>query len=545
MANTVIQLKYSNVTSQPPTLNVSEPAYSSVSGKLWIDDGTGVVAIGGKHYTQILDNATSAATANTLVRRDSTGNATFNYITAVNLIGSIAGNAQTATKLETARYINISGDGTGSSIFDGSANADITFDLSSTGVAAGTYGGTTSIPVFTVDDEGRLSYAANVSVATTLTVNADSGTNTINLLTDTLTIVGGDGITTSINPTDSVTIGVDNTVIRTTGNQTITGDFTLNGNLIVQGNTTTISVDTIAIEDAIVLYANNNTGNSVDIGFVAHYVEGGTTKHTGLVKNVASNTWYLFDNYVADVQVDHVLNIADPNLVTANLIANLRGGKVTNLTQDISVSDGGTGQSSFTSGAILIGNGSGALQELSNVTYTLTGGLSAANTITSLTVDAYGRVSAATGGSIAINTNQITSGILSLGRGGTNNDAYNVGQLIHFDGTKLSSLANTGTAGTYANASHVPVITTDAYGRVSAITNTAIAIDASQVTSGTLGVARGGTGSSTFTIKGVIVSDTSSSTGALTSLTSSTEGHVLQINSSGAPTFAHINGGTF
>ena len=59
------------------------------------------------------------------------------------------------------------------------------------------------------------------------------------------------------------------------------------------------------------------------------------------------------------------------------------------------------------------------------------------------------------------------------------------------------SLANTGTAGTYANAAYVPVITTDAYGRVSAVTNTAIVISAAAITSGTLGIAQGGTGGTT------------------------------------------------
>ena len=116
---------------------------------------------------------------------------------------------------------------------------------------------------------------------------------------------------------------------------------------------------------------------------------------------------------------------------------------------------------------------------------------------------------------------------------------------IFYDGTVIKTLANTGSAGTFANASHVPVITTDAYGRVSGVTNTAIAIDTSAIVSGTLGVARGGTGASSFTIKGVIISDTSSSTSALSSLTSATEGHVLQISSTGAPAFAHLNGGTF
>ena len=77
------------------------------------------------------------------------------------------------------------------------------------------------------------------------------------------------------------------------------------------------------------------------------------------------------------------------------------------------------------------------------------------------------------------------------------------------------------------------------------MSNNAIAIDTSQLISGTLGVARGGSGASSFTVKGVIISNASSTTGALSALTSSTEGHVLQISSSGAPSFAHLNGGTF
>ena len=82
-------------------------------------------------------------------------------------------------------------------------------------------------------------------------------------------------------------------------------------------------------------------------------------------------------------------------------------------------------------------------------------------------------------------------------------------------------------------------------GRVSGVSNTAINIDTSAVVSGTLGIARGGSGASSFSVKGVIVSDAASTTGALSALTSPTEGHLLQINSSGAPTFAHLNGGTF
>ena len=61
------------------------------------------------------------------------------------------------------------------------------------------------------------------------------------------------------------------------------------------------------------------------------------------------------------------------------------------------------------------------------------------------------------------------------------------------------------TAGVYGNASHVSVTTLTANGRVSSITNTAIAISADAVTSGTLAVARGGTGVTTSTGTGAVV----------------------------------------
>ena len=69
-------------------------------------------------------------------------------------------------------------------------------------------------------------------------------------------------------------------------------------------------------------------------------------------------------------------------------------------------------------------------------------------------------------------------------------------------------LPATGTAGTYANAAYVPVITTDSKGRVTAITNTAIVISAAAITSGTLAVAQGGTGVTTSTGTGAVVLNT-------------------------------------
>jgi hypothetical protein len=70
-------------------------------------------------------------------------------------------------------------------------------------------------------------------------------------------------------------------------------------------------------------------------------------------------------------------------------------------------------------------------------------------------------------------------------------------------------------AATYGAAATVPVFTVNAKGQITAVTNTSIAIDASQITAGTLAVARGGTGAATLTgyLKG---NGTSAFTGSAT-----------------------------
>jgi hypothetical protein len=677
MANTVIQLKYSNITNKPPLLNVAEPAYSNVSGTLWIDDGTAVVAIGGKAYTDKIDAATDASTANVLVKRSTTGNASFNYVLA-DVVGSLYGNAQTATKLQTTRYFNLSGDiDSVAYAFDGTANVDATLELTNTGVSSGTYGGTTNVPVFTVDADGRITYAANVSVGTALEVATDNGSNTINLLTDTFTITGGQGITTSISANDTVSIDVDNTVVRSNTailNQTIDGSITITGNLIVTGNTTTVDVTTLSVEDSLIALARNNVTDAVDIGFYGHYNDG-TNRHAGIYRHAGDKQFYVFDNYNQE-PVANTINPADASFRLATLHTNLTAntanadtlyvanriyGDTTNNTihlipstnyggnnhqfividptapNHIHVRAGGTIDNSDAElflggentgvqvsdsedttfiranshvwtfannaslrlpGDILLGNNviksfgsdylyigaantgqsGGALalssgDSTSNARINFVGftrsirahsdrfdfgkfddwsgqavRIDTVNTSATSTTTGAIRVDGGAGitGNVHIGGQLVLSNALAVPQGGTGATSFTVGSILIGDGTSsLKELANTGTAGTYGSASYLPVITTDAYGRVSGVSNTAVNIDTSAIVSGTLGVGRGGTGASSFTVKGVIISDSSSTTGAMGSLTSSTEGHVLQINSSGAPTFAHLNGGTF
>ena len=592
MANTVIQLKYSESTATPASLNVAEPAYSNNSNKLFIGlSGNQVVAIGGKYYTDIVDAATDANTVSTIVKRDASG-----IFSATAVRASLFGNANTASIWQTARTIGVSGDANGTVSIDGSANANIPLTLGNSGVTAGGYGSVTQIPTFTVDSKGRITAAANVSISTSLSTAGDSGTDTVALATDTLTFKGGDGVTTNmVAANTTLMIDVDNTVIRTSGSQTISGDLAVTGNLVISGNTITQDVETMKVEDSLIQLAANNAADAVDIGFFGQYNDG-STKYTALFRDASDSGKYKL--LTGGTTIPSAANSLDPTTYsTATLVANISGGTVSGLSADIAVADGGTGAGTFTGGAILIGNGTGALQTLANSTYTLTGGLAVANTISSLTVDAYGRVTAATGSAIAIGASQITSGTLPIGRGGTNQTTFTAGQRLVYDGTSLASQANTsttvtgglaaantitsltynsygeltaftgaaiaidtsqltsgtiadarlptkGTAGVYGNNAFHPVITTDAYGRVTAVTNTAVQIDTSAITSGILGIVRGGTGFSSYTANGVIIGGVTT-TSALTSVASSTEGHVLQISSTGIPTFAHLNGGSF
>jgi hypothetical protein len=598
MANTVIQLKFSEVTSAPATLNVAEPAYSNSSGKLYIGGATSgnVIAVGGRYYTSLIDAATDANTVSTIVKRDASG-----IFSATAVKASLFGNANTAAAWQTARTIGVSGDANGTVSIDGSANANIPLTLGSTGVTAGSYGSTTQIPTFTVDSKGRLTSAASVSISSTINTSSNSGTGSF-ATGGTLSIVGtnGGGITTTFtDATDTFGVAVDSTVVRTSGAQAIAGDLSVTGNLIVTGTQTFVNTSTVVTSDSLIkLAANNTVGDIVDIGFYGSSNTGSSVKYHGLVREGSGGTnasaFYLFKDLATDPTGN---TVSYAGLTKADLYANLKGGTVSSLASAIAVSDGGTGATTFTNGAILIGSGTSALTTLANSTYTLTGGLAAANTISSLTVDAYGRVTAATGVAIAIDTAAITSGTLGYSRGGTGSTSYTTGALLVAGATGLTSLANSsytltgalsaaktitsltvdaygrvtaatgadisidtsqlgsgtiadarlptkGTAGTYGNASYHPVITTDAYGRVTNITNTAIAIAASQVTSGSFAVSQGGTGVTSFTANSVLISG-ATSTSAVVSLNSSTEGHVLQISSAGVPVFGFLNGGSF
>lgn len=580
MANTVIQLKWSEVTSTPVSLNVAEPAYSNTSGKLFIGrTNGGPIAVGGSYYTALIDAATDANTASAIVKRDASG-----IFSATAVKASLYGNANTASAWQTARTIGVSGDANGTVSIDGSANANIPLTLGSTGVSAGTYGGATQIPTFAVDSKGRLTSAANVAISSSFTVTGNTGSGTQSN-GGTLTLQGGNtGITTTVTGSggsETVIFDTDTTVARTntsavgtqifntdlsipTNNVTIGGTLSV-ANINVSGNLTQYNANTLNVTDPIIYLAANNSGNVVDIGFVGHFVgighSGGPSiyQHTGFVRDYNDNKWKLFSNVSIEpsttVTFDantfyETIKVGGIDLSSGNITS---GGSASfsslTLSSALTVANGGTGATTFSSGQILVGNGTGALSSLAN---TGTAGTYAnAAYVPVITTDAYGRVSGITNTAIAIATSQITSGTLPIARGGTNQTTFTTGQRVIFDGTSLASFANTTTTvtGGLSAANTITAISYNSYGDITAYTGAAIAIDTSQITSGTLGVTRGGTGAATFTTNGIMFGN---GTGALqvTAAAGTSDqtwsAQLLTVNGSGTPVWTTtLNGGTF
>lgn len=549
MPNPILRIKRSAGTSTPESLSSGELAYSFASNTLFIGTpANGVIAIAGANVASLLLSATDANNASTIVRRNADGA----------FAGRLLGNANTATTLETGRNFSVNGDIVSTPIsFDGSSDVTISAALSTLIGSPGSYGSTTAIPVITVAANGRITSISTTTVDSSFSITGDSGSTTIDN-GDSFAVTGGQGITSTVTD-DVITLDVDNTIVRsnTSGARqvintpiSIAGDLSVTGNLIITGETSYQNVSSLNISDPLIyLAANNYSSDAVDIGFSGNYYDGSTQRHTGIFRKNNTNEYYLFTGYDKEPN-NNLIDIGDASFVKANINASYLKGNViaTTITSDslslttpLSVSSGGTGVNTFDAGKIVIGDGSSSLKSLTNSTFTLTGSLTSSNTITSLSVDAYGRFVSATSAQIGIDSSQVTSGVLPYNVGGTGASSYTQGQVIVAGPTGFASLANTSyelTGSLGANRT-ITSLTVDTYGRVTAATGTPIE---------GLIVTQGGTGRSTLTAKGVLYGNGTSAIENTVAGVSDQDwsGQILTVNALGVPTWSTVlDGGTF
>ena len=355
ISNTSILIKRSSTTSAPGSLKAGELAYSYLSNTTFIGtaDGSGVVKIGGQAYTSQIDAATSQSTANTLVKRDASGTSFFNVVVANTfagtLSGSVYGNANTATALQNGRNFSISGgditaptvafDGTGAVVLDAIIN-------NVAGLTANTVGSSTSVPVIQYGANGRILSVNSAPISTTLPITGNTGTSTLNLLTDTLHFTGSQGLNATVTG-NTVNFTTDNTIVRSNtagGAQTIGTDLQVSGNLTVTGATTYVNTSIIQTNESMLhLAANNSVGDVIDIGFVGDYNNGSGTVATGLIRDAGSKNYYLFQGVAASaVTGNTVANNLFTSANTATLYANLNAFNATIGTANSTVSNIGT-----------------------------------------------------------------------------------------------------------------------------------------------------------------------------------------------------------
>ena len=207
---------------------------------------------------------------------------------------------------------------------------------------------------------------AVVSASSTLAVFNTTATTVNAFGASTATAIGAATGTTTINKDLTVAGDVklgNNTIKASDGTTAITtsgADVTVAGNLTVNGTSTIVNSTTVTTNDSLFKYADENTANSVDTGFYAEYVVSATTKFSGLFNDASdSNKFKLFIDSQSEPTT--TVNTGATGYTMGTLVANITGGTVSGIT-DITVADGGTGVSTFTSNGILYGNGASAIQ---------------------------------------------------------------------------------------------------------------------------------------------------------------------------------------
>ena len=186
-----------------------------------------------------------------------------------------------------------------------------TIDLDDTAVTTGSYGSQTKIPTFTVDQQGRLTAAGEVDVATELSITGDTGTTEISLLTEGLTVNGGEGIDVAVTD-NAITISAEDASTTNKGVASFdAADFNVNAGVVtvkdinLDSQTTGDYVATIiGTANEVTVSPNSGHNAAVTIGLpdnveiAGNLQVGGNLNVIGTVNSVNTTQINIEDNKV-------------------------------------------------------------------------------------------------------------------------------------------------------------------------------------------------------------------------------------------------------
>ena len=264
----------------PSSLANAELAYNEQTNILYYGTGTGG---SGGTATSVIPIAGVGAYVDVSSNQTIGGDKTFsNLVTA-----SISGNAGTATTLQTARDITMTGDGSWTVNFDGSGNVSAAMTLATVNTNVGTY---TKV---TVNAKGLVTAAAQASLSDLSAPTGDFGMGGYKL-TNLADPVGPQDAATKYY-VDSTAQGLDikaSVKAATTVNITLSGAQTIDGVSIVAGDRVLVKNQSAAAENGIYVADSSSWTRSSDMNAWSEFpgaftfVEEGSQADTGWVCTV-------------------------------------------------------------------------------------------------------------------------------------------------------------------------------------------------------------------------------------------------------------------
>lgn len=116
--------------------------------------------------------------------------------------------------------------------------------------------------------------------------------------------------------------------VDTTSNVTFQ-NLLVTGNLTVTGNTVSLNVVTLTIEDNMIYLNSNSEITNPDLGFAGNYNDG-SYKHAGLFRDATDGVWKFFENYSPEPDASPYIDTGHAsfkfsNVQVTNLIGNVSG----------------------------------------------------------------------------------------------------------------------------------------------------------------------------------------------------------------------------